>query len=367
MDNKFLISVVIPVYNAQDVVHRAVESVLHQMNDQVELILVDDGAKDNSGAICDEYSRKYPCVKVVHKINGGLSSARNAGMAVAEGEYIVFLDADDYLAPNACEELAKVMMEHHPDCIDYGWNYVNVDGGISSNFHKLPKDELLDKQVIRNVILPPLLHLNKDDDHFIFDFAWLKVYRRQIVEENSVYFDEGRRIWEDRPFVAQYLKYCKSYYSIGQCLYYYLFTEGSLGQRYSLDFLRIIRVTFQHYLHHFDQEYDFNTQYVNDYWCGAIENMIYRSLDQTQNQDIIRQNILTTLRDPQVVYWYEKRQCRDAFDEKIKTLVVSGEAESALSAYEKKAEQRHRHQKRLNMKNRMKGYLKGILRRVTGK
>ena len=362
-----LISVIIPVYNAQDFVLRAADSVLHQMNEEIELILVDDGSTDNSGVICDEYSKNKPGVRVVHKVNGGLSSARNAGMAVATGEYIVFLDADDYLAENTCQELTRVIRAHHPDCIDFGWNYVNWNGEITPTFHKLPKDELLDAQVVRNVILPPLLHLRKDDDHFIFDFAWLKVYRRQIVEDNSVYFDEGRRIWEDRPFVAHYLKYCKSYYSIGQCLYYYLFTEGSLGQRYSLDFFRIFLVTFQHYLRHFGDEFDFNTQYVNNHWSGAVENMIYRSLEQTKDQEIIRQNILNTLRDPQVIHWYQNRQNKDAFDEKISALVVAGEVETVLGAYEEKAVQRRRQQKRRNIKNRIRGRLRSVARRLTGR
>ena len=179
-----------------------------------------------------------------------------------------------------------------------------------------------------------------------------------------MFFDEGRRIWEDRPFVIHYLKYCKNFYSMSQCLYYYVYTEGSLGQRYSLDFFRIILVTFQQYLRNFAQEYDFNTQYVNDHWCGAIENMIYRSLEQTKDQDAIRENILNTLRDAQVVHWYSHRQPKDAFDKKISTLVAAGEVETALDFYKKQAAQKRRRQKWINVRNRMKGCLRGVLRRL---
>lgn len=367
MENGITISVIIPVYNSEKCVRRAVESVLVQMNERVELILVDDGSTDCGGAVCDEYSRNHPRVKVVHKINGGLSSARNAGLPVAEGEYIVFLDADDYLAPNACEEISKVIHEHHPDCIDFGWNYVHRNGEITKTHHKITKDVLLGDDVVKNLILPPLLHLKKNDDHCIFDYAWMKVYRRQIIEENSVYFDEGRRIWEDRPFVCHYLKYCHNYYSMSRHLYYYVFTEGSMGQRYSLDFFRIILVTFRHYVGLFGDEFDFDTQYVNNHWCSAIENIIYRSLEQTQNQEMIRETILNTLRDEQTVYWYQNRQPANAFQKKMSALVVAGEVEAALQSYENHVVQKRRQQKKRDAINRIKSNIKGIIRRMWGR
>lgn len=367
MDKKLIISVVIPVYNAESVVHRAVESILPQMNGQVELILVDDGSKDNSGAICDEYSKNHSQVKVVHKVNGGLSSARNAGMAVAQGEYIVFLDADDYLAPNACEELSKVICEHHPDCIDFGWNYVYWTGEITPNLHKVPKNVLLGNDVLRNLILPPLLHLNGDEEHFIYDFACMKVFRRRIIEENAVSFNEKQRIWEDRPFVCHYLKYCRNFYSMDQCLYYYVFTEGSLGQRYSLDFFKIMLTSFQFYRQLYADEFEFDTPFVNHYWCHAIENMIYRSLEQKQNRETIKENILSTLRDAQVIEWYTKCPPQNAFETKVNALVVAGDAEAALQVYKKKASQKRRRKALLNCKTRMKNGLRGMLRRLRGK
>ena len=367
MDNKLIISVVIPVYNAQGVVRRAVESILPQMNGRVELILVDDGSTDNSGAVCDEYSKNHEQVKVVHKVNGGLSSARNAGMRAAEGEYIVFLDADDYLTRNACEELEKVIREHHPDCIDFGWNYVNGAGEITPNLHKVPKNVLLGNDVLRDMILPPLLHLNQDDEHFIYDFACMKVFRRRIIEENAVSFNEKQRIWEDRPFVCHYLKYCRNYYSMDRCLYYYVFTEGSLGQRYSLDFFRIMLTSFRFYRKLYADEFDFDTPFVNHYWCHAIENMIYRSLEQKQNRDAITENILSTLRDAQVVHWYSECPPQDAFEKKVWGLVVAGEVEAALRLYKKKASQKRGQKALRNCGIRIKNGLKSVIRKLLGK
>ena len=109
MQDNTLISMIIPVYNGEKTLHRAVESVLPQSNGSVEIILVNDGSTDGSGAVCDAYLQKSANVKVIHKINGGISSARNAGIAAAHGEYLMFLDADDFLDADTCDEIIKII------------------------------------------------------------------------------------------------------------------------------------------------------------------------------------------------------------------------------------------------------------------
>lgn len=342
MDDRCLISVIIPVYNAEQTVNRAVESVLLQMNGQVELILVDDGSKDGSGAICDEYSRNNPGVQVVHKVNGGLSTARNAGMNVATGEYIVFLDADDYLDINTCERLAAVIQANRPDCIVFGMKYINCAGEATSSSNKIPKGTLLNKAVLKDLILPPLLNLCKDDDHFILEFSCNKVYRREIIEQHSVWFDEGRRIWEDRPFVVHYLKHCENLYAMEECFYNYVDVAGSLSRQYNMAYFDIILANYHHYTKLFSDWYDFGTQYVKNYWCRAIENMIFRSLEQENLRNEIERNILNTLKKDVVIDWYAERSPEKPFDKKMSQLVTSGKPEKALSCYKKKAKQKRR-------------------------
>lgn len=140
-----------------------------------------------------------------------------------------------------------------------------------------------------------------------------------------------------------------------------------MGQRYSLDFFRIILVTFRHYVGLFGDEFDFDTQYVNNYWCSAIENIIYRSLEQTQNQEMIRETILNTLRDEQTVYWYQNRQPANAFQKKMSALVVAGEVEAALQSYENHVVQKRRQQKKRDAINRIESNIKGIIRRMWGR
>ena len=117
MDKKPKISVVIPVYNVEQFLRECVDSVLEQTVSDFEIILVDDGATDSSGAICDEYGAKDQRVRVIHQANGGLSAARNRGLDAANGEYIYFLDSDDYLAPNTLEALLECAEQAAADVV----------------------------------------------------------------------------------------------------------------------------------------------------------------------------------------------------------------------------------------------------------
>jgi len=101
--------------------------------------------------------------------------------------------------------------------MDFGYRYISTSGIVASNRHKVEKNRLLSKAEIREIILLPLLNLRKDDDHFIYDFSCTKLFKREIIQKHQICFDESKRIWEDRPFVLWYLKYCNSFYSMEQC------------------------------------------------------------------------------------------------------------------------------------------------------
>ena len=335
-----LISIIIPVYNGEKFIARAIESVLCQADGSVELVLVNDGSVDNSGMICDAYAQEHKNVRVVHKKNGGLSSARNAGIAAAQGAYLLFLDADDRLAPEACHCVSEVIHAAQPDCVDFGWTYVNAAGEETENHHKVPKDTVLNENYIAEVILPPLLNLKNDPDHFIYDFSCTKSFRRDIILQNGVAFDEGRRVWEDRPFVVEYLKYCKTFYSMDRCLYYYMDIPNSLSRRYSKDFFRIIIANFAHYRGLYGDRYDFDTEYVNSYWSRAIENMIFRSLEQTEDKEEIRKIILETLSHQQVVQWFANRVPENSNEAETSRLIVEGKVKNALDFYRKEQKKR---------------------------
>ena len=118
------ISIIIPVYNVETYIHKCIGSVLAQTYRNIEVILVDDGSPDNSGIICDEYAKKDKRVIVIHKKNGGLSDARNAGIDAATGDYIVFVDSDDYIAPDMIEKLYETQKRNNADITVCGYRWV---------------------------------------------------------------------------------------------------------------------------------------------------------------------------------------------------------------------------------------------------
>lgn len=123
-----IISVIVPVYNVEKYLPRCIDSILAQTFTDFELILVDDGSPDNCGAICDEYAAKDKRVRVIHKSNGGVSSARNAGLDAASGEYVTFVDSDDYIAEDRLKQMHSSIFESKADIAVAGFRFVDEIG-----------------------------------------------------------------------------------------------------------------------------------------------------------------------------------------------------------------------------------------------
>lgn len=141
-----LVSVVVPIYNVEQFLVRCINSVLVQTYSNYELILVDDGSTDTCGMICDDFTKKYSCVQVIHQKNQGLSAARNAGMGIAKGKYLYFLDSDDYIKDTLLEDNIKFMLDNKSDMVVFG-HYEERAEGV---FDKGLKEEGLDTLEIRN-------------------------------------------------------------------------------------------------------------------------------------------------------------------------------------------------------------------------
>ena len=118
--NNFLISVIVPVYNVEKYINRCIDSILSQTYGYLEIILVDDGSKDSSGIICDAYKKIDSRIKVIHKENGGLSSSRNIGLDLCKGDYICFIDSDDWIAADTIEHLLLMITKYDGDCAQIG-------------------------------------------------------------------------------------------------------------------------------------------------------------------------------------------------------------------------------------------------------
>ena len=172
--NQPMISVIVPVYNVEAYLPKCVDSILAQTYKTLEIILVEDGTKDSSGKICDEYAKKDSRIRVVHKENGGLSSARNAGMDIARGDYFGFVDSDDWIEPEFYETMLSAAQKHDADLVCCG--RFDVDGVTGEKTVGLchPKEEVISAMEMLGRV-------------FVWDncdsAAWDKLYRRELFDE----------------------------------------------------------------------------------------------------------------------------------------------------------------------------------------
>lgn len=178
------ISVIMPVYNSEQFLRMAVDSVLNQTFEDFELILVDDGSKDQSGAICDEYAQKDARVKVIHQENGGICAARNTGMKAAEGEYLAFIDNDDEYLPNLLEDNYALAKEYNADVVKYGsiTRAVFADGTEKDINRCVDKLEFISQESLKNYFIPLKRNL-------VLNVIWNGLYRTDIIKKNNIQFN----------------------------------------------------------------------------------------------------------------------------------------------------------------------------------
>ncbi len=212
----YSLSVIVPIYNAEKHLVKTLESLAAQtVADSMQIILVDDGSADASPAICDEFASKRPDTVVIHRKNGGVSAARNAGIREASGEYIGFVDADDTVAPDYFEKLLTAAKEN--DC-DMAFSSIHF---IYNGEHRIPAEWYPAGTVLEHSdILSSFARKMLSDG--IQNSACVKIFRRCIVEEHSISFPIGIKIAEDKRFVLDFLSHCERAVYAGDCGYFYL-------------------------------------------------------------------------------------------------------------------------------------------------
>lgn len=220
------ISIIVPAYNAEATIERCILSVLHQTYTAIELILIDDGSTDETFSICKKYSNTYDNVIAINKDNGGVSAARNAGIAAASGVYVMFADADDFLDATICEKLFLTLKVNESDAVICG--YRRVEEG---SYNK--------KVFINEIINSKKCFMEKFP--FIFENAffnplWNKIYKKSLI---TTWFDENFSIGEDLIFNINYFKNCDKVSLIEEPLYNYTINKGcSLATVYKKDLLK---------------------------------------------------------------------------------------------------------------------------------
>ena len=217
------VSIIIPVYKVEDYLRDCVESVLAQTVSDYEIILVDDGSPDGCPAICDEYAAQDPRISVVHKENGGLSSARNAGLDIARREYVYFLDSDDTIEPNLLERLLG-LMDQGCDMVGFRYQVLKPDGSLEpGRTIALGTYDLTNQkkrlEFLRDTLVPCTIGWE----------AWSRIFRRDKIQNYSLRFVNNRQIFaEDLYFSLCYLAHAERILCIDDCLYHYRVREDSI-------------------------------------------------------------------------------------------------------------------------------------------
>ena len=210
-----MVSVIIPIYNSQEYLARCFDSIINQTESDLEIILVDDGSADDSGKICDAYAKKDRRIRVIHKENGGVSSARNAGIDMMSGDYCCFVDSDDYIFENYISVLLGNLKSYCCDISVCGLS--KTDAGDNSN-----------RVTVLNRREAQLSLFNEADG--IKGYIGGKLFKTDIIKKKNIRFDENQTLAEDLLFLFDYLMYSQSENAVcvsGSKLYYY--ENGSMG------------------------------------------------------------------------------------------------------------------------------------------
>ena len=216
-----LVSVIVPVYNVEKYLDKCIKSILNQKYRNIEIILVDDGSTDSSGSICDSYAKKDDRIKVIHKKNGGLSSARNTGIDEAKGEYIGFVDSDDYIDEDMYETMVKKLIDNNSDIV------------ICSKVIEYSNGKILKNNYKEKLIKDNIEGLKQLNSYKVFDMsACDKLYKISLFK--NIRFPFGKKC-EDYYTMFKLISKCKKILYIPNCYYHYFQRENSISRNVIID------------------------------------------------------------------------------------------------------------------------------------
>ena len=210
-----LVSVIVPVYNVEKYLARCIQSVCGQSYQGLEIILVDDGSKDKSGVICDEYAERDGRIKVIHKQNGGLGDARNAGVEMAEGKYLLFVDSDDRIHENLVRDTVETAEKNQADMVIFDYIGEEENGNLTDRFtFPFSASRVIDVAEEKELIMRSCSAVNK-------------LIRRDLWKESGFQFPKGR-YYEDLATIPKVMTKTKKIVYLPEVYYYYLMRDGSI-------------------------------------------------------------------------------------------------------------------------------------------
>lgn len=256
------VSIIIPVYNVEPYLDQCVQSVLSQTLKEIEVILVDDGSPDGCPAMCDAYAQQDNRVKVIHKKNGGLGFARNSGLDVATGEYVAFVDSDDFIAPNMMEVLYNTAIQYGADEVRSG--VIFYENGKKTLRHDVDKITVFQgKEEVKRFVfdyLGPAPEEYRDSKYLMS--VWLALHSRKVIEENHIRFTSERQtLSEDLVFGIEVFPKMDCVVCVPDCFYYYRKNPQSLTHHFSWEKYKRQEVMFKAVKERLDTVYS-----KEEYW-----------------------------------------------------------------------------------------------------
>lgn len=254
---KYKISLIVPVYNAEDYLKRCVDSLLHQIYKNLEIILVDDGSTDQSGKLCDEYERENGTVRVIHKENGGLVSAWKCGVKESTGEYLCFIDSDDWTDAQMVSEMADHLTGSRREIISSDYVIEYTSGNSRKIYQELPPGEYTQKALEESV----LYTLLGQEKRPVCLSRCMKLISRELIVQNMKYSDPAIRMGEDVTIMFPALIDCERLVIMDHKIYYhYFYADASMVHGYDPGLYRNIR-----------QLHEIIDRVLNDKFSGTIQ------------------------------------------------------------------------------------------------
>lgn len=320
-----LISVIIPVYNVEKYLERCVKSVIAQTYKNLEIILVDDGSKDNSGKLCDELAKLDTRIKVIHKTNEGISSTRNHGMKIATGDYIGFVDSDDYIAEDMFETLYNLAEENNAEISIVSYYEMYKERLIS--VRDSGKLEIMSKQeAIKELLI----------DTKIQSYTWNKLFKKELF--SNLEFPTGKN-FEDIATILLLFEKCDKVVLLEKPKYYYLRRDDSIvGVRNSKTYTDYLEVIYDKYMYLKDkypeiEVYNAYNYIINMIWVYTIIvtwglDKVYKEFEKQYNLflKLVKQyekEVLEMLGDYNKAVLYMMLLDKDASKEAVKQLYIA--------------------------------------------
>lgn len=217
--DKPLCSIIVPIFNVQALLPRCIESLINQEYENIEIILVNDGSTDNCETICRKYEKKDSRIKVITKLNGGLSSARNAGIDIAKGDILFFVDSDDYVTADFCSTAVQEYISKKADIVVFGFNTIFVDQGKTKKRHANASSFLTKKEAFMGILI----------DGYINNLAWNKAYKRELFD--TVRYPNGK-VFEDVFTTYKLINKADRMYITDKITYNYELRGGSISNKW---------------------------------------------------------------------------------------------------------------------------------------